>query len=329
MSASSTPDQVAVDVVEEETGRVPYTSASPQPNDNEDVSDSGRLNGPDGSIDDVDRLRRQRRYDDEPEVTGGGGLTRWRSEPTTFARSEVEDGVETATSINDDDDDDDHRFPVHATYHGSAVEPLPERARSLTDVKTSAGRVVDDRTSAARPARCRPAHTSMTDGFVRPTVVANISSTGNACNIGQLMSSSDVGFRCDDDGDSIDLSEFVVDVSDKLTETTFRSSTTPSTELEICFDDDDHEARSNGYVNVDSADGLERALAAGRRAPNTAGLDRALRAKERESRGGMAYYVDLEPHFDQLQLQSTSCIVGGSSASLAATTSNDRSASNR
>ena len=74
---------------------------------------------------------------------------------------------------------------------------------------------------------------------------------------------------------------------------------------DVATDDEDFDVGS--YVNVNhdygDDDSLARALAAGRRLPDRAGLDKALRVKERAARGGMAYYVDLEPHFDGLSSQ--------------------------
>jgi len=207
------------------------------------------------------------------------GLTRWRSQPISTAGGPKHDA--------DDIEIGSSRQDVFETYHGLTVETLPDRARSLTDVK-----VPDDAARGPKAASLSPVvRTTVSDDklYIKVQVV----------DADDLADSSECYAKSySADRDSFDSPDYVNVIEERV----IRRGTG---NLRHLPDSTESIVDVESYVRVDRSDfddedndSLDRALEAGRRRPNRAGLDKALRAKEKESRGGMAYYVDLEPHFN-------------------------------
>jgi hypothetical protein len=247
-------------------------------------------------------------------MSSSSGLTRWRSEPTTSVARSCDVDVSVADDV--DGDAGGELLQVYPPYQGLAVEPLPERARSLTDVNirestsspvTSSSQIrstlSDDRLYADGPSSQARNRTRRDDAEIMEHSTDG-SSSFTRVDVDSNGDVRDAKTRSIG-GDSFDSLDFV-NVGDEMTADS-RTVERSRRSNDVATDDDD---AIGSFVSIDGAsvdysddDSLARALAAGRRVPNRAGLDKALRAKERASRGGMAYYVDLEPHFDRLPNQ--------------------------
>lgn len=216
------------------------------------------------------------------------GLTRWISEPINI--TERPENNDDFTEIEGSLEEVFHTYP---TYRGLNVDTLPERASSLTDVKLHDSAARGAETTSLSPA----VRSAVSDDKLYVRVDAIGAGTMNDSR-GLYAKSYSTDCQSSDSPGFVSITE--EDTGGQVEGVACQVPDRVSNDNDSTIDVDSYVKIERSDFDDDDNDNLDRALAAGRQQPNRAGLDKALRVKEKETRGGMAYYVDLEPYFNDV-----------------------------